>query len=273
MSRQYSHRDQQSANLTSSAGTSSATGSRKVTPDFMRSLMGYYPDPADNLFRKHQKNLYKLMEIEARRKQMSVEYSVTDDTVTDEGILQSVMDRLIIWLRNNLFAVRASSKVMRGFVVSWDPVDTQHSITAAEKRDPDSVAMRRLRSAQREAAFLSKKTNSQRDEDFLGDLLAAPSNAGVAKASLQQQMLVPTTTRSFYRDQEPFPEHVLGRSRQMAEHAASVAGIDPQNNSVISSKAAEKAAAKSTATAEIANNLHGGTTTTSSSDEQADKDY
>lgn len=273
MNRQFS-RDR-SANLASSGtGTLSASGTRKVTPDFMRTLMGYYPDPADNLFRKHQKNLYKLMEIKARMTEMSVEYSVSDDTVTDEAILQSVMDRMIVWLRNNLFAVRPSSKVMRGFVVSWDPVDTQQSITQAEKQDPDSVAMRRLRSAQREAAFRSKTTSQsqQRDEDFLGDLLAAPS-ASVAKALLPMTMTPPRSSSSYYRHQEPFPEHVLGRSRQMAEHAAAVAGIETP-----SSKQQQPKQQQTTQTDAMAiANLHtggggggargGGTTTTSSSDE------
>lgn len=219
-------------------------GKQSVTPAFLRSLMGYYPDEADTLFQKHKQQLYHLMEIETRKKQLQVTYSVIEDSVIDEGVLRSVLLRLVGWLRKKRFYVEASSQSARSFIVSWDPKVTPDSITPEERANPESVAMKRLKSLKRKAEYESSVanllpsslsglassgasallgTNSARDQNAIAELLSFSSSAPAPSSAIPQRRL---SRYSLEQDGSvAYPEHLLARTRHVALRAASVAGV------------------------------------------------
>lgn len=141
-----------SSSLASSANASAngtSSGGRRVTPAFMRSLMPGWPDPAEELYRKHQLQLVRLMELQARNQRFEASYSVTDSHVSDERLLQHVHERLLRWLKRKKFELKPCSKGPRSFTVTWDPVATADSVTPHELQNPHSVAVTRIRSFRR----------------------------------------------------------------------------------------------------------------------------
>jgi len=226
------------------ASLTSSKSSARVSPAFMRSLMPGWPDPLDELFRKHRLALYRLMELNARQQKLSVEYSVTDDVVTDERLLQCVYERLTNWLMEKRFHVTVGSRSARSFVVSWDPVHTPNSLTEEEKNNRESVAARRLRSYQQSA--------SRDDPDLLSVLgfgtphsrlqeqhAAAPSSTRDSNCSdaYQHQLAAPpqapdARSRSMFHsllDERSDISEVRKQAQTMARRAANVAGANRDN--------------------------------------------
>lgn len=182
--------------------SASAPTNQRVTPALMREFMKTWEDPADAHFKKHRERLFRVMELAARQRQFSAEYSVLDEASATEAELQEVYCRLVRALTDKCFKVKASSTRARAFIVSWDPVDTPESVTSSERQNPASVAAKRLRWQKRQQALGNPETRSlleklgfvadgvvvdtgndanqdapQQDKDFLGDLLAPPSTA------------------------------------------------------------------------------------------------
>ena len=218
-----------------SIGAASLTGSQssaRVSPAFIRSLMPGWPDPIDEMFRKHRLALYRLMELSARQQKMTVEYSVSDDVVTDERLLQCVFERLVNWAKEKRFHVTVGSRQPRSFVISWDPVYTPSSITPEEKNNPDSVAARRLRSYQQSAsrddpdllsvlglttlATQQHRTQSEYETsaDVASSLAAPPQAPDLRSRSMLESLL---------EDRSDISE-VRRQAQTMARRAANVAG-------------------------------------------------
>lgn len=131
------------------------TQKTEVTPAFLRSLMPSGPDPEDELYRKKQHELYRMMELAARQNKFEVTFTVVDADIEEADaqsseMLDRVFYRLINWLarpknKASAFHLRPSPKAQRSITVSWDPIETPASITPVEKTDPNSVTYRRIR--------------------------------------------------------------------------------------------------------------------------------
>lgn len=128
------------------------SGSRRseVTPAFLRTLMPQGPSPEDQLYRKKQQEVYRIMELAARQNLYEAAFTVVDADIEDERMLDIVYDRLVRWLTRprdptNSFSVKPSSKALRSFVVSWDPLETPQSVVEAEARNPHSATYHRMK--------------------------------------------------------------------------------------------------------------------------------
>jgi hypothetical protein len=234
--------------MKSMRGNSESQAKQRVTPALMRTFMETWEDPADVHFKKHRERLFRVMEQAARQRKFSAEYSVLDDASASEAELQEVYCRLVQSLTEKNFKVKASSTRARAFVVSWDPIETPESVTERERRDAQSVAIKRLRWEKRQRALGNPETRSllerlgfvaetdsndatafgapnaaaaaHCDQDFLGDLLAPPSTV--------QHHAVRSRAHGYdahiREQQDSYPRTVLERTKRTADRAAQIAG-------------------------------------------------
>lgn len=155
----------------------------EVTPAFLRTLMPQGPSPEDQLYRKKQQEIYRIMELAARQNLYEASFTVVDADVEDERMLDLVHERLMRWLtrpkdERNAFCVKPSSKALRSFVVSWDPVETPRSITETESQDPHSATYHRLkRHSYSFASQQKEKQQQQQQQRFQTAHLAPPSRS------------------------------------------------------------------------------------------------
>lgn len=134
-----------SNNVQTNQNGNNGNGRVKLTPEHMRSLMKQWSDPLDVLFDKHRLLLYQTMELAARDNLFETEYVVQDDETADDARLDLLYRRLMRWAQKSGFSVRVGGRVLRSMILSWDPLATPDSVTAAEVEDPQSVATRRIR--------------------------------------------------------------------------------------------------------------------------------
>ena len=80
-----------------------------VTPAFVRGLMPRVKDEENECFEWNRRKFYETMEVEARNRHWEVTYAVPDMDEYDAHVLESVFLRLMRWLRDVRFDVRADS--------------------------------------------------------------------------------------------------------------------------------------------------------------------
>jgi len=115
-----------------------------VTPASIRQSMKPARDVEFEFLKKFQTDLFRVMT--ARKDKGHFDTSFTIQTADlDEATLDYLFDKIVSTLRAEKFFVVIGGKTARTFVVSWDPILTQESISQEEQNDKQSVASVRLR--------------------------------------------------------------------------------------------------------------------------------
>lgn len=200
-----------------------------LTPAYIRACMPPLRDEEDELFAKHRNACAQQMRDAARALKWETIYSMPDTDESDVHVLDAVFDRIVGWLCSEHFVVQPHSSSIRCIVISWDPAANPENISAQERADPNSNAMKRLRAVQRRMRTAAT--------DLPTVHTAFPLQQQQQKQQQQQQQQQPTAQfamsgagRSAFHQVPPaaavyeFDQASRLRSEQIAERAAMVAG-------------------------------------------------
>lgn len=191
-----------------------------LTPAYIRSFMPALRDEEDELYKKHRKQCYEHMRSQARALKWETTYSIPDVDDTDVHVLDAVYARIVQWLRSEHFVVETDSSNLRSIIVSWDPAANPENISAEERADPNSNAMKRLRAVQRR--MRTAAVDLPVSYAPYAPYRAPPSNQTTSTAPVSHFVARPTPPLVPFVN--PFDRF---RSEQIAERAASVAGCAP----------------------------------------------
>lgn len=204
-----------------SSSTQHRTAPIALTPAYIRACMPALRDEEDELFAKHRNACAQQMREAARSLKWETIYSMPDTDESDVHVLDAVFDRIVGWLCSEHFVVQPHSSSIRCIVISWDPAANPENISAQERADPNSNAMKRLRAVQR------------RMRTAATDLPTVHTTFPLQQPQQPQQQHYPLetkdTTRAGLQQRRPpavfeFDHASRVRSEQIAERAAMVAG-------------------------------------------------
>lgn len=141
-------------------GVRAASNQNVITPASIRAAMPPVRDIEYENLKRFQSELFRVMMRAKDQGLYQAEFQVHSIEL-DNYTLDVIFEKMIAVLRNENFFVTFKPDSLRVFIVSWDPILTQSSVTQKELQDPNSNASIRIRRFN----YLKKKNEQRRFDE------------------------------------------------------------------------------------------------------------